>query len=321
LKIGLYSITYLGVWYDGPALSLPEMMARAKKFGYDGIEIDGKRPHGNPADLSSTECKEIRLRADAEGIEIYAVAANNDFSSPVTEHREAQLVYVRDLIRMTADLGAKILRVFAGWPGVYQSVNGASYTVSEHIWESVHSEFSVERIWDWSRECLIECAQWAQDAGITLALQNHPKVVNNYTDMLRMIREVDSPGLKASFDAPLARNQRVGDMRAAASEVGALQILTHFGGEYEEEANGEVGGWVRLRNGSLKKEDFYLDFVEGMRDIGYAGYMGYELCHPLPQVNGKPAGIDFVDQNARLAAKFMRRMLSKVHSEQAVAAR
>ena len=46
MKIGLYSITYLGMWYRGAALPLEEMIGVAKKFGYDGIEIDGKRPHG-----------------------------------------------------------------------------------------------------------------------------------------------------------------------------------------------------------------------------------------------------------------------------------
>ncbi|MBI3697300.1 MAG: sugar phosphate isomerase/epimerase, partial [Acidobacteria bacterium] len=47
MKIGLYSITYLGVWYRGPALTLEQLIDRARKYGYDGVEIDGKRPHGN----------------------------------------------------------------------------------------------------------------------------------------------------------------------------------------------------------------------------------------------------------------------------------
>src|ERR1700704_6370284 len=46
MKIGLYSITYLGIWYHGPALTIEELIERARTFGYDGIEIDGKRPHG-----------------------------------------------------------------------------------------------------------------------------------------------------------------------------------------------------------------------------------------------------------------------------------
>ena len=39
MKLGLYSITYHGLWYRGDALTLPQMISRAKKYGYDGIEI------------------------------------------------------------------------------------------------------------------------------------------------------------------------------------------------------------------------------------------------------------------------------------------
>ena len=46
VKIGLYSITYLGVWYRGDALTVDQVIQRAKRFGYQGVEIDGKRPHG-----------------------------------------------------------------------------------------------------------------------------------------------------------------------------------------------------------------------------------------------------------------------------------
>lgn len=35
MKVGLYSITYLGVWYDGPALTLKEFIQRAKRLGFD----------------------------------------------------------------------------------------------------------------------------------------------------------------------------------------------------------------------------------------------------------------------------------------------
>jgi len=51
VKIGLYSITYGGVWYRGDALTVEQVIERATKFGYQGVEIDGKRPHGNPLDM------------------------------------------------------------------------------------------------------------------------------------------------------------------------------------------------------------------------------------------------------------------------------
>jgi sugar phosphate isomerase/epimerase len=135
-----------------------------------------------------------------------------------------------------------------------------------------------------------------------------------------MINEVNSPNLKAAFDGPLARKQGVRDMQQAAREVGPLQVLTHFGGEYDEDANGAVKGIVRARDGRVTPEDFYVDFALGMREIGYSGYTGYELCHPLPRVDGKPAAIEFVDKNAKLAARFMRDVIARAESLQTAGA-
>lgn len=320
MKIGLYSITYLGIWYKGAALTLDEVIHRAAKFGYDGIEIDGKRPHGHPMDMPASLCRELRQKAADAGIDIYAVAANNDFSSPISEHRESQLGYVKGLIRMAGDLGVSTVRIFAAWPGVHKPEGSPSYAVTERIWTDVHKGFSSEQIWDWCRTGLIESARWAAEAGVVLALQNHPAVIEDYHDMLRMIREVNSPNLKAAFDAPMAHKQGVTRMRDAAVEVGPLQALTHFGGEYEEGADGKVEGFVRWRDGRLTPENFYSDFAAGMLDIGYSGYTGYELCHPLPPIHGRRAGIDFVDKNARLAAKFMRRVLNQAHQDRVAAA-
>ncbi len=318
MKIGLYSITYLGVWYRGPALTLEELISRAREYGYDGVEIDGKRPHGNPLDLPEGRRRELREKAQYEGVEIYAVAANNDFSSPVPEHRESQLAYMRELIRMTADLGAGTLRVFAAWPGVTLSSDGGRYDIARHVWREAHQEFTEEQAWEWCREALVEGARWAGDLGVTLALQNHPPVVNSYQDMLRMIREVGSPHLKACLDAPLAKKQGVTSMRQAARDVGSLQVLSHFGGEYDRDFDGATRGYVRHPDGTLGPEDFYADFVQAMLEIGYNEYIGYELCHPLPKVNGQTAGIDFADRNARLAAEYMRRILRETGRLQAV---
>jgi sugar phosphate isomerase/epimerase len=326
MKIGLYSITFLGVWYRGPALTLEDLISRTSDYGYDGLEIDGKRPHGNPTDVSRERCHELRHRAADAGVPIYAVAANNDFSSPIPEHRESQLAYVRELVRMTADLGAPVLRMFAAWPGVTLGPNGGRYDIARRVWRIAQHEAGDDRAWDRCRAGLVECAAWAADAGITLALQNHPPVIANHDDMLRMIGEVGSPALKACFDAPLAHRQGVTAMRDAARAVGPLQVLSHFGGEYERNAGGRVRGLVRNDDGSLVPEAFYAEFLQGMLDIGYEGYVGYELCHPLPQIDGVTVGLDFAESNARLAAEYMRKLLQEQRSsirmrEESVSAR
>lgn len=294
MRVGLYSITYLGVWYRGRALTLEELIRRAKDFGYHGIEIDGKRPHGNPLDLPLDRCSRLRALAAEHGIEIYAVAANNDFSSPVPEHRESQIAYVRELIRMTGALGVRLLRVFAAWPGITIHNGVGTYEIARQQWHQMHQKFPREQTWEWCRQGLAECARYAQEEGIVLALQNHPPVIDTHRDMLRMIGEIASPSLRACLDAPLVAKYEQTSMAEAVRAVGSLQVLSHFGGEYD--------------NGP---EPFYEDFVRALASIDYSGYIGYELCHPLPVVNGQTVEIDFVDRNARLAADFMRKLSAR----------
>jgi len=297
MKIGLYSITYGGVWYRGAALTLEQVIERARKFGYQGVEIDGKRPHGNPLDMPKARCRQLHQFAADQGIEIYAVAANNDFSSPIPEHRESQLVYARELMRMSADLGAKIIRVFLAWPGVtLLPEGGGRYDIAKAVWQSEHEEFSAEQTWAWCRESLEEAARLAGDFGVTLALQNHPPVIDGYVDTLRMAKEVASPHLKICFDARLEHHLDEISVRKAVNEVGALQTLWHYGGEYDRGPDGIT----------VKGDEKSLPEVLGLLDIGYKGYAGFELCHPLPVVNGETVGVDFVDKNVQLAAEYMR---------------
>ncbi len=309
VKIGLYSITYGGVWYRGGALSTEDVLQRAAKFGYQGVEIDGKRPHGNPLDLPKARCQRLRKMASDLGLEIYAVAGNNDFSSPIPEHRESQLVYFRELMRMTADLGAKVVRAFLAWPGVtLRPEGGGRYDIAQAVWKGEHEDFSEEQTWEWCRDGLAEASKLAGDFGITLALQNHPPVINRgYVDVLRMVKEVGSPNLKACFDARLEHGLDEAGVRKAVNEVGELQALWHFGGEYDEGPGGIA----------LKGDEKALGEALGLLDIGYRGWAGFALCHPLPVVDGRTVGIEFVDKNARLALAYMRNILAEARKNRA----
>jgi sugar phosphate isomerase/epimerase len=312
MKIGLYSITFLGVWYRGEALVLEDLVRTAAKYGYDGVEVDGKRPHGNPLDWPAKRCRELRSFAEGEGIAIHAVAANNDFSNPVPEVREAQTCYVRELIRMTSDLGARNLRVFLAWWGVTKHPQIATYRIAEGLWPVVHKEFSGEEIWGWCRDSLIECARYAKDAGVTLALQNHPPMIRDHNDVLRMVGEVNSPNLKICLDAPLMCDKSAAAMQAAAEAVGPLQVLSHFGGEFERKPDGSLRGYERHDGIVLgDTNQYYRDFVRAMRATGYEGYISYELCHDLPVLNGRTVGIEFAHEQARMAAEFMRGLIGE----------
>jgi hypothetical protein len=198
---------------------------------------------------------------------------------------------------MTSDLGARIMRVFLAWPGVtLLPEGGGRYDIAKAVWVAEHKDFSEEQAWAWCRESLTEAARIAGEFGVTLALQNHPPVIRGYADALRMVKEVASPKLKICFDARLEHSLDEAAIRKAVNECGALQVLWHYGGEYDRGPHGI----------ELKGDEKCLAEMLGLFDIGYRGYAGFELCHPLPVVDGKTVGVDFVDKNAQLAAEYLR---------------
>ena len=315
VKPALYSVTYMGSWYRGEPLSLEGVVERAGRFGYEGIEIEARRPHGCPLDWPGERCRELRARAGDAGLAITGVGALNDFSSPVAEHREAQLAAVRDLVRMTRDLGAPVLRVFLAWPGSTPVAGGgARYDLAQKAWDAAHEDFAEDEVWAGCRECLVEAARWAGEAGVTLALQNHKPIITDHRQVLRMIDEVGSAHLQACLDAPLMASRDPASLRQAVLDAGPRLVQTHYFGEFERPA---ADGPVRLvdkrsrwrgpyeRHGYVA-DNFYLPFVQALLETGYRGFIGYELCSPLPVVDGRTAGIEFVDECARLALAFMR---------------
>ncbi len=92
-------------------------MDRAQQFGFDGVELDCRAPHALPYLLSIDDRKEIADYIGEKGLGLAALAANNDFSSPVTEHRDANVQMVVEMIRLCRDLGAPVLRIFTAWQG------------------------------------------------------------------------------------------------------------------------------------------------------------------------------------------------------------
>src|SRR5258708_17340842 len=149
--------------------------------------------------------------------------------------------------------------------------------------------------------------------GLTLVLENHKPLIKDHRDVLRMVREVNSPHLKICLDAPLMPDKSPAAMREAAQAVGSMQVMSHFGGEFDRNPDGSITGVDRI-DGVVTGEtnQYYRDFARAMREIGYQGYLSYELCHQLPVVNGATVGIEFAHKNAQLAAAFMRDI---IHTE------
>lgn len=307
MKLAIYSITYLGLWYKGKALSVAEVINRAAELGYEGVEIDEKRPHGLPINYSREKRKRIRKLAEKKGIEIISIAGNNNFVSPVLERRESEIVTVGELIKLAHDFGAKIVRIFATWRGVTVRDGFGAYDIARDG-RYQYPSTRLER-WNWCKECIKDVARIAEDYNITLALQNHKPLIRNYKDMLDMVQEVDSDYVKCCLDAPLLNSQEDSYVTEAIKKVGELQVLSHFGGEFDRQPNGKV----TLRD---LRPDYnvvnYPAFIKALKEIGYKGYLSYELCHPFVPQNHELGTLEQVDEQVKLAKEYMRELIKKV---------
>jgi sugar phosphate isomerase/epimerase len=314
IKLGLYSITYGGIWYEGAALSFEEMARRAKEFGFDGVELDNKRPMGNPMDLNQRRRDEMRNTVTKLGLEIPCVAANNDFSSPIPEHRECQLLMVRETARLAKDLGAKIVRLFPAWPGVpiHEGVGTYDFVHDHFGYYTFMTQYPyathLDR-WNHAKQCLTEAANMGEEFGVVMALQNHPPLIRHWKDTYSLVKEVNSPWLKICLDLPIMEKLDKEYVSDAVHTVGSLQVHSHYGGEYFRDVSGTVRQRVLDYHFGEPLPD-YTHYIGLMNEIGYNGYFTFELCHPILNPDHTSAGIEYVHEQVKLAREYMSKIIT-----------
>jgi sugar phosphate isomerase/epimerase len=315
IKLGLYSISYGGIWYKGSALSFDELCKKAKDYGFDGIELDNKRPMGNPMDLDQGRREAMKNSLAKYGLEIPCIAANNDFSSPIPEYRECQLLMVRETARLAKDMGAGIVRLFAAWPGV--PIHGG---IGKYEFVHDHDGFYtskrqypyvtwIER-WNYVKECMKEAAKIGEENGVVMALQNHAPIIRSWNDVYDMVNEVNSPWLKVCLDLPIFEKQDREYIANAVRTIGSLQVHSHFGGEYfRDESKVIRPKLLDYYAGGIMPD--YSHYIQLMNEIGYNGYFTFELCHQLLNKDHSVAGIEFVHDQVSLAREYLANIINK----------
>lgn len=309
IKLGLYSITYGGIWYEGKALTFEELVKTAKEFGFNGVELDNKRPMGNPMDLNQGKRDEMKNVLARYGMEIPCVAANNDFSSPIPEHRDCQLLMVRETARLAKDLGAKFVRLFAAWTGVpiHEGVGTYDFVHDHEGYYGFMRQYPyathIDR-WNFVKDCLREAAKMGEENGVVMVLQNHAPLIRTWKDTLDLVKEVNSPWLKVCLDLPIFENYDKDYVAEAVRAIGSLQVHSHYGGEYYRDPSGVVKQ-KRMAHRFGEPLPDYRHYIGLMNEIGFNGYFTFELCHPVLNDDHTRAGIDYVHEQVKLAHEFM----------------
>ena len=126
--------------------------------------------------------------------------------------------------------------------------------------------------------------------------------------MLDFVHEIDSPHLGVSLDCPIMPDQSDAEVRRAVMETGSLIAHSHFGGEFNPPLNG-MPSQRKFDNQRALAND--RAFVGALAEVGYSGFLSYELCHPVLRGHER-AGIEEVDLQVKLALRYMRGIMADV---------
>ncbi len=300
VKTCLHSVSYAGFWRGQARLSVDEFLVKAKKLGFDGVMLMAKRPHVSPLDYDAAARKALRRRIEGLGLNLVCLAGYTDFTAGVDKagipNVEIQACYVGELAKLARDLGTDMVRIFTGYerPGV-----------------------SFDKQYAMVVEGLKLAGEKAAEYGVTLAVQNHHDIAVGHDTMAWLLREVDLPNVKAAFDAwaPALQGLKPEEMRDAVLKMKPFIVHTTAADyvrlpryHYEHTLTNFLQRDVLVRAVPMG-EGFigYETFINTLKEIGYQGYIAYEMCEVLEG----GGDIENLDKTAIKFLEYMKRFQSE----------
>jgi sugar phosphate isomerase/epimerase len=217
---------------------------------------------------------------------------------------------------MAKDMGMKIVRILAAFYGYFRNpyaTGGYGGPAFESRSKRVSRNEDWLEAWHQVRESLKEVALYAQDQGVTLALQTHPEITGNNEETLEMIDEVGVDSLKVGLDLPLFESQDPDFIRNTVRSMKNLMVYSH---SISLCLNKTVGGapytWEEVSPGSEKDTLNWEVFFETCREIGYDGFLSHEQCSPIVVKGHRLGDIAEVDKRYKEAISYLKSLLLKL---------
>lgn len=221
---------------DG-SMSLLDFVDFCAEQDLDGVELTS---YYFPAEVTPDYLLAVREKCFRLGLDISGTAIGNDFCKPAGEALDAEKALTRQWIDYAAQLGAPVIRIFAG-------------NVPKGDTEAAALDRCVAAI--------DEAVAYAATKGVVLALENHGGVTATPEQLLGIVKRVaPSPYFGINFDS--------GNFRTA-DPYASLEMIAPYA------MNAQVKVTVSPEGG--KKQDADLArIVTMLRSTGYRGYIVLE---------------------------------------------
>jgi len=238
---------------DDSKLTIEECIDLAAEAGFDGVEV----LHVQMQDDSNAALQRIKRRAFRYGIDLCGFSTHQTFVSPDAEVRQKNIDHTIRLIEMAYAMGIPTMRVNTGRWGTTKSFDAlmANKGIEPRL-----PGYSDEEGFQWVIDSLEKCLPTAERCGVVLGLENHWGLGRTAAGVLRCIKAIDSPWLRATLDTGNFLENQYEQYEELAPEAVFVQAKTYFGG----------GTWYTL--------DIDYDRVAKiLRDVDYQGYISLEF--------------------------------------------
>ncbi|HEX3026959.1 MAG TPA: TIM barrel protein [Clostridia bacterium] len=244
--------------------SMEKAFEDGARFGYQGIELWGGRPHAYPFDMDDKRIERVHRMARNTGLEIsvytpeVCVYPYNLCSQEEKERRET-IEYFKLSLDIAKEIGAPLIQITPGDPGY-----GSDYQK------------------DWARlvEGCREIAEHAESVGVGIVMEAltpyESLILTTTNDLLRLLGEVPSEYFRSMLDcvSPLVVHEPMSDyFIKLKNKMGHLHLADGDGISYSHLLVGDgefnFDGLFRLVNrygykgyGSIELDDRYCNDPE-----------------------------------------------------------
>ncbi len=238
---------------DDSKLGIEQCIDLAAETGFDGVEI----LHIQMQDESNGALQRIKQRAFSHGLDLCGFSTHQTFVSPDAAVRQKNVEHTIHCIELAYALGIPTIRVNTGRWGT--SKNFDELMANKGI-EPRLKGYTDDDGFGWVNEGLEKCLPAAERCGVVMGLENHWGLGRTAAGVLRVIRAINSPWLRATLDTGNFLENQYEQYEQLAPEAVFVQAKTYFGG----------GTWYDL--------DINYDRVaEILRKVSYRGYISLEF--------------------------------------------
>ncbi len=238
---------------DESKLTIPRCIDLAAEMGFDGVEIlKIQMKDDSPAYL-----QQLKQRAFANGLDLCGMSTHQGFVNPDAEERKKNVDATIGFIEMAYAMGIPTIRVNTGRWGTISSFD--KLMANKGIEPNLEG-YSDDQGFRWVIDALSECLPAAEKCGVVMGLENHWGLGRTAEGVLRVIKAINSPWLKATMDTGNFFERRKQQLEMMAPETVFVQAKTYFGG----------GTWYTL--------DIDYDHVARiLQAVNYRGYVSLEF--------------------------------------------